>query len=415
MSRDVVVVHPGVQHSGDLAASLDRVGRLAFLATRLQVGGEARWPWSVSSLRARIPRRIVADLGDARIQRIGPLDEMFLRSIGPRLPQARFRQLDRASMHRFIRRAVARLDPEVRVVIGTDTASLELFRCLADQRPDIARVLDVSHPLDVAVQPLIREDAARWGLDPAAYDDFHPGPAKDQRAEIESADVVLVASRFSESTFHSLELPEGRIHRVPYAVPSTSATRLARATSQPLRLLALGAMSERKGMSLLIRAMRQLQAQSISVQLVIAGRESGGYRLPRQLPANTRYVGSPTREGVANLYAESDVLVLPSMCEGFGRTLLEALAAGMSVITTERSGGPDILERVPTAPVRIVPTDGRDTLANIIVEHVDNFPRFVRPGDARAAAAAFTDDHYLNCLQAAISAAKETADGRLNG
>jgi glycosyltransferase involved in cell wall biosynthesis len=414
MNRDVVVVHPGVQHSADLAASLDHAGRLVCLATRLQVGHEPRWPWNIAALRSRIPRRVSTRLPDTRILRIGAFEEILLRALSGRVGMRRYRALDRLSTRRFVEATLARLGPEVRVVVGTDTASLELFQRLAVERPDIARVLDVSHPLDIEVQALIKEDANRWSLDPTAYDDFHPGPPKDQRAEVESADVVLVASEFSESTFDAFSLSPGTIQRVPYAVDQSAVRRADREADQPLRLLALGAMSERKGMTLLLRAMRSLEESDVPVRLTIAGRASSGYKLP-QLPSNTSYVGAPSFEKVQELYAGSDVLVLPSMCEGFGRTLLEALAAGLAVITTERSGGPDVLLAAPSAPITIVPAAERDTLSSVLAAYVARPEQFIRPLDAIDAAKRFSTAEYERRLQHAIAVATGMAEARLQG
>lgn len=413
MNRDVVVVHPGTQHSADLAASLDQAGRLAFLATRLQIGSKPRWPWNSAALQARMPRRVTPRLPDARIQRIRALDELLLRASVRRLSTGHHRALDRVSTRRFVESVLSRLGSGVRVVIGTDTASLVLFERLAVERPEIARVLDVSHPLDSVVQPLIRDDADRWGLDLAAYDDYHPGPAMDQRLEIESADVVLVASRFSGSFLGDLALPADAIQRVPYAVAPSPMRRTRRDRDEPLSVLALGALSERKGMSLLLRAMGALEEQQAPVRLRIAGREAASYALPSPLPSNTAYVGAPSQAGVARLFAESDVLVLPSMCEGFGRTLLEALAAGLAVITTERSGGPDILEAAPSAPLTIIPADRRDKLAEVLSDHAVRRDHFIRPQDAMDAASQFSDSHYLDRLQVAISAGMCIADARM--
>jgi glycosyltransferase involved in cell wall biosynthesis len=137
--------------------------------------------------------------------------------------------------------------------------------------------------------------------------------------------------------------------------------------------------------------------------------------LPTPLPSNTAYVGAPSKDGVARLFAESDVLVLPSMCEGFGRTLLEALAAGLAVITTERSGGPDILEAAPSAPLTIISADRRDTLAEVLADHAERRDCFIRPQDAVDAADQFSAEHYRSRLQDAISAAVKIAESRLQG
>ena len=413
MARDIAVVHPGVQHSGELAASLNRAARLNVLVTRLQVGDDPPWPWNVDSVRTRLSRRIVRGLPDARIARVRTSYEVLLRGSASHINAARHRELERKLTNRFIDAAIARIGPQVKVVVGTDTASLALFRRLAVTRPSVARILDYSHPLDVAVQPFIRADAERWGLALEAYDDFRAGPPKDQSGEINQADVVLVASKFSEDTIQRLQLPGVALERVPYYIAEFRGSRRERRAGDELRVLALGAMSERKGMTLLLRAMAELQHGDHDIRLTIAGKASPGYSLPSKLPANTTYAGVPTAEQVMSLYENSDVLVLPSMCEGFGRTLLEALAAGVAVITTERSGGPDILERHPDAPVTILPVDRRDELAAVLMKHAVDPERYLRPDAARVAAQHFSEAEYLRRLERAIAVGTAKAAERL--
>ena len=54
--------------------------------------------------------------------------------------------------------------------------------------------------------------------------------------------------------------------------------------------------------------------------------------------------GQAGRRQVLEEMGRSDVLVLPSLFEGFGLVILEAMAAGLAVITTTNTGGPDMIE-----------------------------------------------------------------------
>jgi glycosyltransferase involved in cell wall biosynthesis len=60
------------------------------------------------------------------------------------------------------------------------------------------------------------------------------------------------------------------------------------------------------------------------------------------------------------LLRQCDVLVFPSYCEGFALVLLEALASGMPIITTEATAGPDLIE--DGVEGRIVPSGDVDAL-----------------------------------------------------
>lgn len=63
-----------------------------------------------------------------------------------------------------------------------------------------------------------------------------------------------------------------------------------------------------------------------------------------QLEEVVRYWGKPERTNLVELYNVADVLVSPSLFEGFGMTLLEAMACGTPVITSNVSSMPEVVE-----------------------------------------------------------------------
>lgn len=403
--RDISVVHPGVQHSGQLAQALEREGRLSYLVTNWQIGDDPSLPWSVPPLRDHLGRREIRGLPDARIRRIHPGWEIGLR-LGDRLLGPRLLESTAHRVHAsFASRAVQAIGSMTDIVIGTDGICHDLFTRLGRERPWITRVLDLAHPPLRLVLEAIETDARELGVAPSAYDDYQLRFPGDQLPEMMSAHGVVVASEFSASMAQKLGLPRERIYVIPYGVtPAPAEFRRNRNDNRQLRLLSLGAMSERKGLTVLLSAMRQLEQRGIPAELTIAGGPCTGYRLPSELPGNTVYIGSPSNTRVRELLATADVLVLPSMCEGFGRSLLEALSWGASVITTERSGGPDILRRCPEAPLTILRTADRHLLADLLETHHRDRSKYLRPSDAMSAAHEFSEQRYAQDIVAATDA-----------
>ena len=60
---------------------------------------------------------------------------------------------------------------------------------------------------------------------------------------------------------------------------------------------------------------------------------------------NVRFVGFKTQKELAELYGTSDIFCLPSENEGFPLTILEAMACGLPIITTDHPGYTDYLDR----------------------------------------------------------------------
>jgi glycosyltransferase involved in cell wall biosynthesis len=61
------------------------------------------------------------------------------------------------------------------------------------------------------------------------------------------------------------------------------------------------------------------------------------------LPETVRYLASVPHTQLNQHYINANVFVFPSLVEGFGLVLLEAMACGIPVITTPNTAGPDII------------------------------------------------------------------------
>ena len=119
-----------------------------------------------------------------------------------------------------------------------------------------------------------------------------------------------------------------------------------------LALLFVGSGWERKGLRFAIEAVNALPK---SARLFVIGRGSA-----RGLPPShrTRFLGP--MPDVARFYAAADVFILPTIYEPFSNACLEALAAGLPVITTAHNGFAEIID--PGTEGEVV-ADPRDTAA----------------------------------------------------
>jgi glycosyltransferase involved in cell wall biosynthesis len=104
-------------------------------------------------------------------------------------------------------------------------------------------------------------------------------------------------------------------------------------------LLAVGDVSPRKNLGALGEAVRRLGDPGL--ELVVSGRVGpGGEQLLRA--AGARWVGRVGDEDLADLYRAAAVTVQPSLYEGFGLTVLEALACGSPVVASRRGATPEV-------------------------------------------------------------------------
>jgi glycosyltransferase involved in cell wall biosynthesis len=122
-------------------------------------------------------------------------------------------------------------------------------------------------------------------------------------------------------------------------------------------LLYVGSLIKEKGVEYLVRALAELSSD-IRLSVVGSGNRSGHLRsLAGDIGVKDRieFAGAVSYEAVRHHYATADCFVHPGVWpEPFGRTILEAMQAGLPVVATD-IGGP--AEAVPKADLRCPPRD----------------------------------------------------------
>lgn len=118
--------------------------------------------------------------------------------------------------------------------------------------------------------------------------------------------------------------------------------------------LFVGTLERRKNIDRLIEAWREVR-KSQDVDLVLAGRVRDGFAAPAPEPG-LRILGAVPEEDLPALYSGAVACVYPSLYEGFGLPVLEAMQCGATVIT---SRDPAIMEVSEGAAVHVDATDVR--------------------------------------------------------
>jgi glycosyltransferase involved in cell wall biosynthesis len=164
---------------------------------------------------------------------------------------------------------------------------------------------------------------------------------KDQ--ELALADIIFVASTFTKKTLetYSGNLPEIKV--IPYGFPAVNQKKEYHPlVGRKLKILFVGGLSQRKGISYLFEAVEALQNK---VELTIVGRKAVPHCEALNLALeHHQWIPTLSHDQVLASMREHDVLIFPSLFEGFGLVITEAMSQGVPVITTDRTAGPDIIE-----------------------------------------------------------------------
>src|SRR6266542_838654 len=142
------------------------------------------------------------------------------------------------------------------------------------------------------------------------------------------------------------------VHEAP--APQFAAAGLERSTLAGERpyFVFVGTISPRNNVSRIIRALAGMATDArdrpARPELIVVGADGYGANDVRALPAllgivgDVRFVGPQPALEVARLYRHATAVVYPSLLEGFGLPVVEAMAAGAPVITSDRSSMPEV-------------------------------------------------------------------------
>lgn len=247
-------------------------------------------------------------------------------------------------VYRALDRRVARRLPQIaaraRAVYAYEDGARDTFAA--------ARSLGMKCLYDLPIgywragREIYEEEAAREPAWAATLTGRGDSPAKLARkdAELLAADAIFTASTFTRRTLALAPDVRCPVHVVPYAAPPALAALPATPPSQKLRVLFAGSLGQRKGLSYLLAAAGRL-AGHVELTLLGAKTVADCPALDAATRAHRWIPSLPHAEVLAEM-ERHDVLVFPSLFEGFGLVILEAMSRGLPVIATAHTAAPDL-------------------------------------------------------------------------
>ncbi len=262
------------------------------------------------------------------------------------------------------------------------------------------------HPHPVVVRRLLLEELERTPAASASiYREYEVGLDENTFAmlaqEPHLANGWTVASTYTAQTLAEQGIPMDRIRVAPYGVDLTNypVRQAAPPASSTFTVVFAGTITQRKGLSDLLDAVRMLKSQRI--RLLLCGRGFVDERLLAQYPdlSPEIHVGLPTAQLVHTLQ-NSDVMVLPSLAEGFAHVVLETMACGVPVIATPHTCAPDVIDEGQQG--FIVPIRSPELIAEKLAWALDHRQDLAQMGRAAALRAReFTWERFRSRIRSA--------------
>lgn len=174
-------------------------------------------------------------------------------------------------------------------------------------------------------------------------------------------------------------IPEGvdtdRFRPIPDAAESLQARYGIDVTSRPV-VLYVGNEFPRKNLATLVRALGMLKQEGLRVRWVKVGRSAypPGRRELLQLIERERLLEDVSFvEGVSDddlplFYAAASVYVQPSVCEGFGLPVLEAMACGAPVVAMHAASLPEVCQEAALFIMDSAPEDCANAIRSVLID-----------------------------------------------
>lgn len=244
-------------------------------------------------------------------------------------------QLEAMDSALFDHLVALRLEP-ADLVIGAASSSLAIAK--AQKRQGGLFILDRACP-DIRVQSRQLLEEARKVR--ATVQVNPPWSIERQVEEYEEADFILSPSNYSRNT-----LPEhlrAKTILCPLYGRSTMAPRETKPAGKTFIVGCVGGHPLRKGYLYLLEAWKALQLPNAELHIRSSARFKEFPRLEQLLAAQPTVKLIDYVPDIRDFYNQCDVFILPSVDDGFGMALFEALGNGVPSIATKNTGASELL------------------------------------------------------------------------
>ncbi len=211
--------------------------------------------------------------------------------------------------------------------VGWSSFSLENLRRKISPVSIIVR--DSAHILTQS--EILRAEFAKWG-------ERYPNRSACEERELEEYDLcshILVPSQFVKRTFLERGISESKVVVLPLGVDPSVFQPGSPPPNGRLRVVYFGQLSLRKGVQYLLEAMASLSDKGFECTLIGKVASEFGAIMQKYRP---RHFDSMPQSALAGMLKNTDVFVFPTLEDGFGMTLFQAMAVGVVPIVTSRCG-----------------------------------------------------------------------------
>lgn len=249
--------------------------------------------------------------------------------------------------HSFTRQLGRRLRSDTAAIYAYEYTALEAF--LAAKTQGVATILDFPSLNSRQFEEIQRREKVNHPELRSRYDRYFESRFERRQArrdaEMGAADVIITNSSVTRNSHIAGGADPAKTFAVPCGAPPTVEAIPARLATgrRPLRVVWAGTFSIRKGAHYLMEGWRLLGA-SLDARVDVYGTITIPERLWKGAPDGFTFHGPVVQSVLFDAFDDADVLIFPTLSDGFGMVVTEAFARGLPVITTDQAGASDLVK-----------------------------------------------------------------------
>ena len=371
----VVVAHPYKQHSFELAEGLRRHGLLYKYITTVYYK-KYNLTWFISHFLKGTSKMKAYSRYDKRIdtyviqycegEGLIKLLTMKIPSLTKYYEKVKYYSSDRFS----IRVANFCLKNNVDVVIVYDDTSPLCSEIIKEKNPNIKVIMDMSAPALPYLSEIYRKDMMispdyAYKLNEEVKKALDPQKIERSYREINSVDYFFAASEFTKKSLIECGIKEDSIKICRYGIDSIKFQPVRKENQGLLHAIYIGGTKQFKGISYLIDAFRNLSEYPVDLTVV-------GYNNLKEKDklSNIKFTGVIMHDQVAEILKKCDFAIFPSLGDGFGFAVTEALSSGCPVICSKNAGASDLIKDYENG--FIIDAQDKDAIVEKVKYFIDN-------------------------------------------
>lgn len=346
----IIVAHPYQQHSYKTALALQKNGYLCSYVTTIY-----NKPGTITNRfirflsgenRLRAMGRREKELDDNKILVINEISMLFLLLLQRIDKRKRYYYSIREKIRKSFNNKLLKqaIKTKVDAVILYDTVSWDVIERL--KRNDIKVILDMSAANMAYTDMILKNEIDRKKN---GYEDLlritnterYQTNLKHSITEIDSADYFFVASEFTKKSLMYSGVSENQIYVCRYGFEHADITPLRQYEKDKLVIIFIGNVDQNKGFAYFEKIIDICGLSNYEFHVYGDYRKDSTFYIKNQNRCS--FHGFVTKDEVIKACLESDVLLFPSLSDGFGFSVVESMFCGCIPIVSDNAGVSDII------------------------------------------------------------------------